>query len=234
MCPTTTSHTSAHRAARERASALAASAHVTETLRLVEMRALLPEPTPRVALRTFALFLLHFHLSEFILVVRFNPRSAGLRSLCLSRSYCVAMSLGVLEFYVEHAMLGELKERWTASAYGFGVFMCVFGEWLRKSAMITAGTSFTHEVQTSRRAAHVLVRDGVYAHARHPGYLGWFIWAVGTQVIMANAMSAVAFAIVTWRFFKRRIAFEEMMLREMFPDYDVYAKRTRTWIPFIK
>ena len=31
---------------------------------------------------------------------------------------------------------------------------------------------------------------------RHPGYLGWFIWAVGTQVLLCNPLSMISFAYV--------------------------------------
>jgi hypothetical protein len=32
-------------------------------------------------------------------------------------------------------------------------------------------------------------------HIRHPGYLGWFIWALGTQVLLCNPISCTAFAL---------------------------------------
>jgi uncharacterized membrane protein len=41
-----------------------------------------------------------------------------------------------------------------------------------------------------------------YRYVRHPGYLGWFIWAVGTQVLLANPVCTLLFAQlvrdVTW------------------------------------
>lgn len=33
-------------------------------------------------------------------------------------------------------------------------------------------------------------------HIRHPGYLGWFIWAVGTQFLLVNPVSIAVFAYV--------------------------------------
>lgn len=41
--------------------------------------------------------------------------------------------------------------------------------------------------------------------ARHPSYLGFFYWALGTQIMLANPVSIVVFAVVLWRFFKYRI-----------------------------
>ena len=33
-------------------------------------------------------------------------------------------------------------------------------------------------------------------YIRHPGYLGWFVWAVAGQLLLANPVCAVAFAYV--------------------------------------
>ena len=34
--------------------------------------------------------------------------------------------------------------------------------------------------------------DGVYAWFRHPSYVGWLYWSVGTQLILCNPVSLVA------------------------------------------
>ena len=44
---------------------------------------------------------------------------------------------------------------------------------------------------------------------RHPGYAGWYLWAVGSQILLLNPLCVVAFYIVAYRFFKERIYFEE-------------------------
>lgn len=62
-----------------------------------------------------------------------------------------------------------------------GLTLVIFGEALRKAGILTARHNFTHVVQLTRRPQHTLVTHGVYAYVRHPGYLGWFIWAVSTQ-----------------------------------------------------
>ncbi len=33
-------------------------------------------------------------------------------------------------------------------------------------------------------------------YIRHPGYLGWLVWAVGTQILLANPICTIAFAVV--------------------------------------
>ena len=65
-----------------------------------------------------------------------------------------------------------------------GLFLVIFGELLRKAAMFWAGQNFNHYVQHVREEGHQLVTDGVYNLFRHPSYVGWFYWSVGTQVFI--------------------------------------------------
>ena len=144
------------------------------------------------------------------------------------------MGAAALEFHLEWRFFAERKEAAVATTFYAGVVMCLFGDWLRKASICTAGTAFTHLIQTRRRPTHFLVTTGAYAYARHPGYLGWFAWALGTQVMLGNPVCFVAFVVVTWLYFKRRIAVEELYLRRMFSEYEDYARRVPTWIPGIK
>ena len=137
-----------------------------------------------------------------------------------------------------------------------GLLLIVSGELLRKCGMVTAGANFTHTIALRQRREHVLVEHGVYRFVRHPGYLGWYLWAVGTQVLLQNAASCALFALVvrarmcrtklrlcltgapsptkSWRFFSQRIAFEEALLLKFFGQkYVDYARHTPTWIPGI-
>jgi protein-S-isoprenylcysteine O-methyltransferase len=70
----------------------------------------------------------------------------------------------------------------------------ILGEAVRKAGQLTAKQCFTHNIATRRRDGHMLVTTGIYRYVRHPGYLGWFIWAVGTQIMLANPMSVALFA----------------------------------------
>lgn len=66
-----------------------------------------------------------------------------------------------------------------------GLLMVLCGEALRKAAMLTAGSNFNHIVQNEKAYSHVLVTSGVYAFFRHPSYVGWFYWSIGTQVCVS-------------------------------------------------
>ncbi|KFK25196.1 hypothetical protein AALP_AA8G079800 [Arabis alpina] len=74
-----------------------------------------------------------------------------------------------------------------------------------QTAIITAGRSFTNLVKIRHEEHHRLLTEGVYRIMRHPSYYGFLIWSVGTQVMLCNPISAIAFAVVVWRFFAERI-----------------------------
>lgn len=57
---------------------------------------------------------------------------------------------------------------------------------LRKAAIWTARDNFTHLVQQEKMETHALVTHGVYSWFRHPSYVGWFYWCIGTQVEYIN------------------------------------------------
>eukprot|EP00240_Pyramimonas_obovata_P011150 CAMPEP_0118935972 /NCGR_PEP_ID=MMETSP1169-20130426/15932_1 /TAXON_ID=36882 /ORGANISM="Pyramimonas obovata, Strain CCMP722" /LENGTH=144 /DNA_ID=CAMNT_0006879055 /DNA_START=339 /DNA_END=770 /DNA_ORIENTATION=- len=144
----------------------------------------------------------------------------------------MAMGFSVAEFVVEHLLFPELKTGGLAlSMSRVGLALVILGELIRKTGIITAGRSFTHDIKKSREThAGLLVTGGIYKLVRHPGYLGWFIWSVSTQVLLLNPLSTVLFTIVSLKFFADRIPYEEYLLVEMFGKaYEEYRARTRTW-----
>lgn len=113
--------------------------------------------------------------------------------------------------------------------------MSLGGQAIRLAALFTAKRAFTHEVAETRRAEHRLVSSGIYAYMRHPGYMGWFWWSIGTQILLGNPICTLGFAYAGYLFFSDRIRFEEEKLVEFFGDeYVRYRARTPTLIPFIK
>jgi len=73
-----------------------------------------------------------------------------------------------------------------------------------------------------------------YKILRHPSYVGFYYWSVGTQLLLGNALHTVLFAIAAWMFFRRRIPFEEEALVQLFPEeYPAYVKQTWIGIPFL-
>ncbi|XP_067005318.2 protein-S-isoprenylcysteine O-methyltransferase [Anabrus simplex] len=179
-------------------------------------------------------FMALFHYSEFLMIAITNPRTLSLDSFILnhSREYAVAAVASWLEFLIERWFFPGMKQLTFISLVG--LILCTGGEVLRKLAMLTAKTNFNHMVQSVREEGHQLVTHGVYSLCRHPSYVGWFYWSIGTQLILINPVCIIAYTIASWRFFHERIIVEEMTLLNFFgEDYYNYQKRVCTGLPFI-
>ena len=44
-------------------------------------------------------------------------------------------------------------------------------------------------------------------YIRHPGYTGFFIWSIGIHMMLCNPVWTIGYALVTWRFFEKRIRY---------------------------
>lgn len=183
--------------------------------------------------------------NAFLCSDRFEP------GWLFSWPYALAMALACAEYALEWRLVPELKARQEAArccsldsrgnlqgdpalqpVQWLGLALVVSGEALRKAGIVTAGHNFTHVVQVMRRPQHTLVKHGVYGHVRHPGYLGWFIWSVSTQLLLLNPVCTLGFAGASWLYFRRRIRFEEARLLQFFgAEYRDYMARTPTYIP---
>ena len=181
----------------------------------------------------FAVVIAFFHISEFCINFYFHGASATTRrNLLCSYSYAYAMGFAVLEFSVEAVLLPQMKGNTYCVALGAAGI--VLGECCRKGGEITAGHNFTHEIAYQRVAKHRLVTHGVYSVIRHPGYFGFFLWSVSTQVFLCNPLATVVFTVVTWRFFDDRIRHEEDLLVSFFgKQYEDFRMRVPTRIPYI-
>lgn len=90
-------------------------------------------------------------------------------------------------------------------------------------------------MQYEKSGDHKLVTHGIYAFARHPSYVGWFWWSIGTQFILLNPICILIYTVVSWKFFHDRIYCEEYTLLNFFRnDYKTYQDTVPTGLPFIK
>ena len=175
-----------------------------------------------------------YHVSEVILVVLFNPDELGWDSTLITWPYLGAISIGLIEFGLEWYFLPDIKQMLARPCLLLGLVIAITGDCFRKAAIMTAGASFTHLIKEERRDQHVMITHGIYSWCRHPGYLGWFWWSIGSQIMLANPFSVPLFGFLAWKFFRGRIPYEEYYLEQMFgEDYAVYKYNTPTRIPFI-
>ena len=184
----------------------------------------------------FATLMAVFHMTEFLFAAVYHPHTASTESFLIphSQAYSVAIVAAVVEYWVEWLFLGSFFN--SVTLFWVGLVLSVAGLGLRWAAFVTAGHNFTHLVSESKEAKHALVKHGVYRFVRHPGYCGWFWWSVGSQLILGNPISTLAFGVASYRFFAVRIEHEESLLAsaEFFGnEYTKYKDVTPTYIPFI-
>lgn len=165
-----------------------------------------------------------FHTLEFATTARNHRRVAAHAFLMSNPAYWLAFAGGWAESRGAPASVRVPAVARPAAA-AVGAACVVLGQVLRTWAMLHAGRAFTHYVAQTRAPGHALVRTGPYAWMRHPSYAGFLLWAVGTQLLLGNALSPVAFLLVLAAFFRLRVRVEERRLREIFgPAYDAYAR----------
>lgn len=175
-----------------------------------------------------------FHFSEFLAIAWANPATLTIDSFILNHSivYGAAACFSWIEFFVERYYFCRMKLPSFISY--FGLILCISGEITRKLAMCTAKHNFNHYVQSDKSDDHQLITHGVYKFCRHPSYVGWFYWSIGTQLILQNPLCSIAYSLMSWYFFHERIISEEITLLKFFgDDYVEYQARVGTGLPFI-
>nr|SVE74831.1 EOG090X0CFU [Daphnia carinata] len=175
-----------------------------------------------------------FHFSEFVVTSVIRPQNLTPESFLLnhSKAYGIAALVSWVEYWTELWLFPGLKKNYWIS--GIGLFLCIGGEIVRKTAMLTAFHNFDHLIRTQREEHHQLVTGGIYSLCRHPSYVGWFYWSIGTQIILCNPLCSVAYLIASWKFFNERVFEEEVTLLHFFgKEYVAYQSKVPTGLPFI-
>lgn len=182
----------------------------------------------------YFLFLMFFHFMEFFITAIYQPAALSYDSYLVnhSRSYTVAVLFGWFEFWIESLFFQEVKCNYYISILGF--ILLLLGQCIRSLSMSTCGSNFSHNLMSKKEEGHNLVTTGIYSFFRHPSYFGWFYWCLGTQLVLCNPVSFIAYLIASWSFFNERIEYEENVLLKIYGEqYSSYVKRTIIGIPGI-
>ena len=148
-----------------------------------------------------------FHTLEYLTTALYNPRAANTSAFLLNngRAYNIAHCLAFAECAAHYFFVPDFQPPLLSVWLAFGFVLIGFGQAVRTTAMATAGSNFNHIVQSEKKSDHMLVTNGVYRWFRHPSYFGFFWWGLGTQIVLGNVVCLVGYAVVLWRFFRRRI-----------------------------
>jgi protein-S-isoprenylcysteine O-methyltransferase len=153
-----------------------------------------------------------FHFLEFWTTATYNlPQARASSFLLFSNGWAYNMAHGaaLFEVVISDMFFSSYQARFVNFAtITVGLALVIFGQLMRSTAMATAGTNFNHTPQRVKQQGHELVSTGIYALSRHPSYMAFFWWAVGTQIMVGNKICLVAFIVSLWTFFNNRIKCE--------------------------
>ena len=101
-----------------------------------------------------------FHLLEFFSTAICNPTVAASESFLVNHSlgYTGAFLTSTTEFWVRFLLFPSFQSGYATAV---GLLLVIFAQILRSLAMCTAGESFNHRIQTSKKDNHVLVTHGM-------------------------------------------------------------------------
>jgi len=117
----------------------------------------------------------------------------------------------------------HLLARPTPLLANFGLVLFIVG-WSVRAAALRANAFATTTVRLQHERQHALVDRGIYAHVRHPFYLGTSMALVGVPLWL-ESFAALLFALVPIAIMLLRIAHEERVLADELPGYSEYARR---------
>lgn len=115
----------------------------------------------------------------------------------------------------------------TALAFA-GYFISMAGAVILLISLVGLGKSLTALPNPKTNAT--LVTTGLYRYMRHPIYTGLLLLGLG-QVFSAGPLPQLIFYILLLGLLISKARFEETLLRQKYPEYDSYARRTGRFFP---
>jgi protein-S-isoprenylcysteine O-methyltransferase Ste14 len=156
----------------------------------------------------------------------------ALGNLCFGyRDYLAPLAIAVVVLAsAPRPFLGQraLDPWWDAA----GLIVSMSGQALR---VLVIGLAYIKRGGRKKRiAADHLVVDGIFAHARHPLYVGNLLLLVGLMMIWNSPLGYAVAALLGFGLFSMACA-EETFLRAKFGrEYDAYAARVPRFIPRLR
>lgn len=138
---------------------------------------------------------------------------------------CSAAILG--GFLMSGLLLLSPNKDLSLPAQIFSCLLVIVGNFFAVVILLRLGRSFSILPQSRK-----LVTDGPYGVIRHPLYLAEAVATLGAFISFLSPW-ALLLVIVQIGLQIMRINFEERVLRETFPEYEAYAKKTYRLIPGI-
>jgi protein-S-isoprenylcysteine O-methyltransferase Ste14 len=111
-----------------------------------------------------------------------------------------------------------------------GIVICIIATLVRVKGHLDLKHGFSTRVEKQKN--HELVTTGIYGIIRHPMYLALILLQTGACIMLKSTFSWI-FVIINFYTLHIRIKKEEAFLKENFPEYISYMKKTYRLFPFI-
>lgn len=108
------------------------------------------------------------------------------------------------------------------------------GQWVRALCVGFTPRGTSGRNTKEGQVAESLNSKGMYAHCRHPLYLGNFLMWMGIVMYMGSAWFALVFTLVFWLYYERIMFVEEQFLRGKFgANYLEWSAKVPAFLPRI-
>ena len=139
----------------------------------------------------------------------------------LSIPVVIILLLAVAGFFYTRSLFGH-----GPASIGLQIAAFLWMIWAR----VTFGVRSFH--YAANPTAGGLVTTGPYRYMRHPIYAAilLFLW---TGIAVSWSLTSAALGLVATAMLFLRMIFEETLVRQTYPEYDDYARRTKRVVPFV-
>lgn len=142
------------------------------------------------------------------------------------------MAVGFFMFYGDAFRFGVLNCRFLADELWIawvGATLTLAGVLFAIWARFTIGREWSAEVQI--KEGHQLIRNGPYAHIRHPIYTGILLALCGTAIAVGEVRGIVGVALILVGFIRKAKKEERLLAGEFGPAFDEHCRRTGFFLP---
>ena len=147
-------------------------------------------------------------------------------------THIAVMTIGFFLLYGNEFRVGVLSRRflpdelWIAWA---GALLTLVGVLFAIWARFTIGKEWSSDVQI--KEGHELIRNGPYAHIRHPIYTGILLALCGTAVTIGEYRAILGVVLFLVGFIRKAKKEEQFLAGEFGPAFDEHRRHTGFFLP---
>jgi protein-S-isoprenylcysteine O-methyltransferase Ste14 len=148
-------------------------------------------------------------------------------------AHLVPLVLAALLFAAPHRLPAWLDRRFLPpGALLSSLGLCLIAAGLALAAWARAHLGRNWSGTVTLKESHSLIATGPYRLVRHPIYSGLLLALLGTALVIGERRGLFGLALAVFAFIYRSRV-EEARLRDTFPEYEEYRRRTKALVPFI-